>query len=63
MLTGENKTKQTPLKDLRESDLELYDRGASAIHHYSSGIPKAINFYYDYKQLSNWRKFLLIFNQ
>ena len=56
-------TKQTPLEDLRNSDLELYEKGASSIHHYSSEIPKAINFYYDYKQMNIFSKLKLMFNQ
>jgi len=53
-------TNKTPLEDLRNSDLKLYEKGASSIHHYSSEIPKAINFYYDYKQMNILSKIKLI---
>lgn len=47
---------QTPLEDLRKDDLKHYDEAATKIHCWSSGVPRAINFYYDYKQLSFWDK-------
>jgi hypothetical protein len=37
---------QTPLEDLMKADLELYEQGASKIHHYSSSIPIAIKEYW-----------------
>ena len=46
------KAYQTPLEDLRESDLKHYNEASTAIHHWSSGVPTAINFYYNYKRLS-----------
>jgi len=52
MKTEDLKTYQTPLEDLRESDLEHYEVASSAVYHYSSGVRRAINFWYDYRQLS-----------
>jgi hypothetical protein len=48
----EVRTYKTPLEDLRNSDLEHYEEASTKIHHWSSGIPRAINFYYDYKSLN-----------
>jgi len=57
----ENRACQTPLEDLRERDLKHYDDASTSIHHWSSGVPRAINFYYDYKQMSLWDKLVLAF--
>ena len=38
---------KTPTEDLRKSDLEHYEEASTAAHHWSSGIPRAINYYYD----------------
>mgnify|MGYP007029090701 CR=1 FL=1 len=53
---------QTPLIDLEQSALEHYEKASSAIHHWSSDIPKAIKFYYKWKQLNFWGRLKLIFN-
>lgn len=45
-------TCQTPLEDLRNSALEHYEEASTKIHHWSSSVPQAINFYFDYKQLN-----------
>ena len=47
---------KTPLEDLRNSDLIHYEEASTKIHCWSSGIPRAINFYYDYKQMNLWQK-------
>jgi len=52
----ENRTCNTPLEDLREDALKHYDEAATSIHHHSSGVPQAINFYWNYKQMSFWGK-------
>jgi len=54
-----NVSKQTPLSDLEKSALEHYEEASTAIHHYHSDIPKAIKFYYKWKQLSFWGKLKL----
>jgi len=54
---------QTPLEDLRNMHLKHYDEASTAIHHWSNGVPKAINFYFDYKQLSFWGKIKLGFKK
>jgi len=46
----------TPLEDLRNSDLKHYEEASTKIHHWSSGVPRAINFYYDYHQMSFWNR-------
>ena len=56
-----NVSKQTPLSDLEKSALEHYEEASTAIHHYNSDIPKAIKFYYKWKQLSFWGKLKLTF--
>tara|TARA_R110000803_G_scaffold131141_7_gene198442 strand:- start:49 stop:258 length:210 start_codon:yes stop_codon:yes gene_type:complete len=56
-----NRTCKTPLEDLRKSDLEHYDKASTKIHHWSSGVPRAINFYFDYKQMNFWSKIKLAF--
>lgn len=47
---------KTPLNDLRKSDLDHYEQAASAVMEWHSGIPEAINFYYDYHQMNLWQK-------
>jgi hypothetical protein len=37
----------TPLADLRRSALAHYDEISAQAHHWSSVIPRAINFYFD----------------
>lgn len=59
----EYRTCITPLEDLRESDLKHYEEASTSIHHWSSNIPRAINFYYDYKQMSLWNKIKLAFKR
>ena len=58
----ENNCKITPLEDLRKDNLKHYDDAASKVNHWSSAIPAAINFYYDYKQMSFWSKVRLALN-
>lgn len=54
---------QTPLDDLRHEALNHYDEVASKAHHYRSDIPRAINFYYDYKEMNFWSKIKLCFSK
>ena len=42
------KSYQATQEDLKSNDLKHYDKLASACHHWSSNIPKAIEFFYDY---------------
>jgi len=51
-----NLPKKTPLEDLRIDALYHYDKVSSKAHTYSNVIPRAINFYFDYKQMSFWGK-------
>ena len=53
------KAYKTPLEDLRNSNLQHYDEASTKCHHWSNAIPRAINFYYDYKQMSLWQKIKL----
>ena len=53
--------KQTPLEELRQSDLKHYDELSTEFHHWSSGVPRAINFYYDYKQMNLIQRIKLAF--
>jgi hypothetical protein len=52
----EERACQTPLEDLRKDALKHYDEASTKIHCWQSGIPIAINFYWDYKQMSLWQK-------
>jgi hypothetical protein len=54
-------TVQTPLEELRQSDLKHYDELSTQCHHWSSGVPRAINFYYDYKQMNLIQRIILAF--
>jgi hypothetical protein len=53
---------QKPLSDLERDALEHYEEASTAIHHWSSDIPKAIKFYYKWKQLNFWGRLRLTFN-
>ena len=56
------KPKVTPLEDLRKSDLRHYEEATKLIYCWHSAVPRAINFYYDYKQMSLWQRIKLAFN-
>lgn len=56
-----DKCYQASQEDLRKSDLNHYEQLANIISHWSSGVPRAINFYYDYQQMSLFQKILLAF--
>lgn len=55
------KSKQTPLEELRESDLKHYDELSTRCNHSSSSLPRAINFYYNYKQMNLLQRIVLAF--
>jgi hypothetical protein len=54
-------SKKTPSEDLRQSDLKHYDELSTECHHWSSGVPRAINFYYDYRQMNLFQRIILAF--
>ena len=54
-------TNQTPLEDLRQSDLKHYDKLSTECYHWSSSLPKAINFYYNYKEMNLIQRIILAF--
>jgi hypothetical protein len=54
-------TNQTPLEDLRQSDLQHYDELSTKFNHWVSGVPRAINFYYDYKKMNLIQRIILAF--
>jgi len=56
-----DKCYQASQDDLRKSDLKHYDELSTKCHHWSSGIPRAINFYYDYQKKSLIQKLILAF--
>lgn len=56
-----DKCYQASQEDLRKSDLNHYEELSNKCHHWSSGVPRAINFYYDYKQMSLIEKIILAF--
>jgi hypothetical protein len=56
--------KQTHLEELRQSDLQHYD--ALAYNEYKShrnSILRAINFYYDYRQMNLFQRIILTFKK
>lgn len=53
--------KQTPLEELRKEDLEHYDTLSFNAVHFKNSIPRAINFYYDYKQMNLLQRIILAF--
>jgi hypothetical protein len=54
---------KTPLEDLRQSDLKHYDKLSTEYNHWSSSVPKAINFYYNYKQMNLFQRIILAFKK
>jgi len=48
-------------EELKKSDLNHYEKLSSKCNHWSSGVPRAINFYYDYMQMSLFQKIILAF--
>ncbi len=60
-MSKEEQAYQTPIADLRNSDLNHYEEASSSIHHWSSGVPKAINFHYDYLKMGRWDRIKLAF--
>ena len=56
-----DKCLQASQDDLKKSDLKHYDELSTKSHNWSSGIPRAINFYYDYQKMSLIQKLLLSF--
>ena len=48
-------------EELKNSDLEHYEKLSNECHHWSSGVPRAIKFYYDYQQMSLYQKIVLAF--
>lgn len=49
-MCGEEGTCKTPLNELREDAHKHYDEASKAIHHWSSEIPRAIDFYYNERE-------------
>ena len=56
-----DKCNQSSQEDLKKYDLKHYDELATKSYHWTSSVPKAINFYYDYKKMSLIQKLLLAF--
>lgn len=48
-------------EELKNSDLEHYEKLSRECHHWSSSVPRAIKFYYDYQQMSLYQKIVLAF--
>jgi len=51
--------KQTHLEELRNEDLQHYD--TLSFKNYKNSIPRAINFYYDYRQMNLFQRIILAF--
>jgi len=50
----ETKAYQVTTNDLRHSALEHYNDLSTKCHHWNSQVPKAIEFFYDYKEMTTW---------
>jgi len=50
---------QATQEDLKKSDMKHYDELSKQCMNWSSGIPRAIEFYYDYQTMSLWNKIKL----
>jgi hypothetical protein len=53
--------KQTHLEGLRNEDLDHYYSLSFNLVHFKNSIPRAINFYYDYKQMNLLQRIVLAF--
>lgn len=53
------KTLKTPLEDLRNEDLIYYD--TLSFKNYKNSIPRAINFYYDYRKMNLLQRVIFSF--
>jgi len=47
--------------ELKQSDLTHYDELSKKCHHWSSGVPRAIEFYYEYQKMTLFQKIKLAF--
>ena len=47
--------------ELKQSDLSHYDKLSTECHHWSSGVPRAIEFYYEYQKMTLFQKIKLAF--
>jgi hypothetical protein len=56
-----NNCYQTLQEEQRKSDLKHYYELSTKSHSWSNGIPRAINFYYDYQKMSLIQKLILAF--
>jgi hypothetical protein len=52
-------SKKTPSEELRNEDLVHYD--TLSFKNYKNSIPRAINFYYDYRQMNLFQRIILAF--
>jgi hypothetical protein len=59
----EDKCYQATNEDLRKSALEHYEELSNKCCHWSNDVPRAINFYYDYKEMNLWEKIKLAFKK
>lgn len=51
--------KQTHLEELKNEDLQHYD--TLSFKNYKNSIPRAINFYYNYRQMNLIQRIILAF--
>lgn len=47
--------------ELKQSDLRHYEKLSTECHHWSSGVPRAIEFYYEYQKMTLFQKIKLVF--
>lgn len=55
--------KKTPLEELRQSNLDHYLELSIKCKCWANGVPRAINFYYDYKQMNLIHRIILAFKK
>ena len=47
--------------ELKQSDLSHYEKLSTECHHWSSGVPRAIEFYYEYQKMTLLQKIIFAF--
>jgi hypothetical protein len=51
--------KQTPLEELKKEDLQHYDTLSFNSVCFKNSLPRAINFYYNYRQMNLFQRIIL----
>ena len=54
---------QTPLEDLKQDALSHYDELSIKATSWNSSVPRALQFYFEYHQMTFWQKIKLAFKK